>query len=183
LESREVATTMNVETTVDPRFSSPDAEPTAWSAAIERLAAARTYWVTTVRPDGRPHATTVAGVWLDGAFHFSTGQSEQKARNLANGNRHVLATIGSSDWDGLDIIIEGEAERVTDAAHLQRFTDAMKDKYDDFFKLRVVDGRLQGGAGATDVPLAFEVRATKAFGFEKGASFGQTRWRFISSGA
>jgi hypothetical protein len=72
---------------------------------------------------------------------------------------------------------------VTDPARLRRFVDAIAQKYDDFFGLRMVDGRLQGGAGASDVPLAFEVRATKAFGFAKGSSFGHTRWRFDSSSA
>jgi hypothetical protein len=172
---------MDVETALDPSFSSRDAEPTQWDTAREQLASARTYWVTTVRPDGRPHSTTVAGVWLGDAFHFATGQSERKARNLAAGNSHVLVITGCNGWDGLDIVIEGEAQPVTDRAHLERFADAIAQKYDDFFGLRLVEGHLQGGAGATDEPLAFRVRATKAFGFAKGKSFGQTRWRFDGS--
>jgi hypothetical protein len=173
---------MDVDTALDPRFSTEAATPTPWASARDELEAARTYWVTTVRPDGRPHATTVAGVWLDDAFHFATGQSERKAKNLA-GNRRVLVTSGCNGWDGLDIVIEGEALPVTDPARLRHFVDAIAQKYDDFFGLRMVDGHLQGGAGATDVPLAFEVRATKAFGFAKGDSFGQTRWRFDNAGA
>jgi hypothetical protein len=39
---------------------------------------------------------------------------------------------------------------------------------------------LNGPAGP-DEPLVFEVRATKAFGFAKGATFSQTRWRFPGS--
>jgi hypothetical protein len=174
--------TMDVETTIDPRFSTPNAKPTPWAKAGAEMEAARTYWMTTVRPDGRPHSTTVAGVWLDGVFHFATGQSEQKAKNLAAGNSHVLVTTGCNGWDGLDIVIEGDAVRVTDADRVSRFAEAITQKYDDFFGLRAVDGGLQGGAGATDVPLAFEVRATKAFGFAKGGSFGQTRWRFDGLG-
>jgi hypothetical protein len=173
--------TIEIETGLDPRFSSPSAKPTPWTTARDELLAARTYWVTTVRPDGRPHATTVAGVWLDEAFHFATGQTERKARNLAAGNGRVLVTTGCNGWDGLDIVIEGDALEVTDPARLGRFADALAEKYDHFFGIRVVDGRLQGGAGQTDRPLAFEVRARKAFGFAKGASFGQTRWRFDGS--
>jgi hypothetical protein len=171
---------MDIETTLDPRFSTEAATPTPWDAARDELAAARTYWVTTVRPDGRPHATTVAGVWLEDAFQFATGRSERKAKNLAAGNSHVVVTTGCNGWDGLDIVIEGEAVPVTDPTRLARFADAITRKYDDFFGLRVIDGELKGGAGATDVPVAFEVRARKAFGFAKGASFGQTRWRFGS---
>ena len=174
--------TLEIETTIDPRFSTPDTKPTPWEKAGDEMEAARTYFITTVRADGRPHSTTVAGVWLDGAFYFSTGQSEQKAKNLAAGNKHVLVTSGCNGWDGLDIVIEGEAVPVTDPDRVSAFAEAMTDKYDDFFSLRAADGGgLKGGAGATDVPLAFEVRATKAFGFGKGESFSQTRWRFNGS--
>ena len=30
-----------------------------------------------------PHVTTIAAVWLDGAVHFTTGERERKATNLA----------------------------------------------------------------------------------------------------
>ncbi len=53
-------------------FSSPDATPTAWSRARDELADADLYWLSTVRPDGRPHVTPLLGVWLEGALYFST---------------------------------------------------------------------------------------------------------------
>jgi hypothetical protein len=162
---------------LDPRFSSPGSTPTPWSAAWEQLETAKTYWLSTVRPDRRPHVTTIAGVWLDGAIHFVTGPSERKAKNLAAGNSRVVVTTGCNGWDGLDIVVEGEAIPVTDADRLQRLVEAFARKYDDVFGYRVQDGRLQA-AGAADGPLAFEVRATTAFGFAKGASFSQTRWRW-----
>ena len=37
------------------------------------LTAAPNYWISTTRLDSRPHARPVWGVWLDGAFYFSTG--------------------------------------------------------------------------------------------------------------
>ena len=73
---------MNPETALDTRFSDPDAQPTPWETAVTQLRDAMSYQLTTVRTDGRPHQTTVAGVWLDEAFHFTTGRGEQKARNL-----------------------------------------------------------------------------------------------------
>lgn len=162
---------------IDPQFSGPDATPAPWSAARSELDAAKTYWLSTVRPDGRPHVTTIAGAWLDEAVHFVTGPSERKAQNLAAGNPHVIVTTGCNGWEGLDIVVEGEAVRVTDADRLRRLAEAFTDKYDDFFGLRLTDGRLSG-AGTDDETLAFEVRATKAFAFGKGATFSQTRWRF-----
>ena len=168
---------MKTETTLDPQFSSPDATPTPWQEALAGLEGAKTYWLTTVRPDGRPHATTIAGVWLDGAVHFVTGRSERKAKNLAAGNANVLVITGATGWDGLDVVVEGEARQVSDPDSLARLAEAFTQKYDDFFGLRVHDGRLEG-AGTTDELLAFEVYGSKAFGFGKGASFSQTRWRF-----
>jgi pyridoxine/pyridoxamine 5'-phosphate oxidase len=164
--------------TLDTQFSSPGVVATQWSAARDRLASAKTYWITTVRPDGRPHSTTIAAVWLDDAVHFTTGESEVKAKNLA-ANRKVIVTVGCSDWEGLDIVIEGEAVSVTDPDRLTRLAAAFTEKYDDFFGMRVVDDRL-GGAGTDHAPLAFEIRPSKAFGFGKAPNFSQTRWLWRS---
>jgi hypothetical protein len=174
--------TMTPETTLDPRFSSEDAKPTEWSAARDQLRDAKSYQLTTVRADGRPHQTTIAGVWLDDRFSFTTGSSEQKAHNLEAGNRHVIVTAGNSGWDGMDVILEGEAVEVTDVDRLRGLVDAYRTKYDDFFQFRLVDGQFTA-PGAIGPGLVYDVRARKAFGFTKGATFSQTRWRFSSDGA
>src|SRR5918999_2499275 len=169
--------TVNPETTLDPRFSSEDAKPTPWSAAVDQLRDAKTYQLTTIRAGGHPHQTTIAGIWLDDAFSFTTSEGEQKAHNLAAGNHHVIVTAANSGWDGMDVILEGEAVEVTDTDRLGRLVDAYRTKYDDWFKLRLDDGRFTapGGIGEN---LVYDVRARKAFGFTKGATFSQTRWRF-----
>jgi hypothetical protein len=43
-----------------------------WSWAVQRLDRAHNYWVATSKPAGSPHLAAVWGVWVDGAFHFST---------------------------------------------------------------------------------------------------------------
>jgi pyridoxine/pyridoxamine 5'-phosphate oxidase len=161
---------------LDPRFSSPDAVPTPWSTAREQLSTAMTYWLATVRPDGRPHVTTIAASWLDDAIHFTTSAFERKGKNLA-ANPKVVVTTGCNGWDGLDIVIEGEAAAVTDADRLSRLAEAFTEKYEDFFQFRFVDGRFEA-AGSAEGQLVFEVRPTKAFGFAKGESFSQTRWQW-----
>jgi hypothetical protein len=168
---------MQPETTLDPRFSSEDAAPTEWSAARDQLRDAKTYLLTTIRADGRPHQTTVAGIWLDDRFSFSTSEGEQKAHNLRAGKRNVIVTAGNSGWDGMDVIVEGEAVEVTDAERLGRLVDAYRTKYDDWFGFRLVDGRFSAPGAVGDV-LVYDVRPRKAFGFTKGDTFGQTRWRF-----
>ena len=80
--------------------------------------------LTTIRADGRPHQTTIAGIWLDDRFSFSTGRGEQKAKNLEAG-RHVIVTAGNSGWDGMDVILEGDAVDVTDAVLRPAFTQTI----------------------------------------------------------
>src|ERR1700730_14996128 len=83
-------------------FSSPNASPTGWPKARAGLQEAAVYWLSTVRPDGRPHATPLIGLWLDGALYFCTGPTERKARNLAY-NPHCILTTGRNTLDGLDL--------------------------------------------------------------------------------
>ena len=169
--------TMDPETTLDPRFSSEDAKPTDWSVARHQLRDAMSYQLTTVRKDGRPHQTTIAGVWLDERFSFTTSSGEQKAHNLVAGNHHVLVTAGNSGWEGMDVILEGEAVEVTDPDRLRGVVDAYRTKYDDWFGFRFEDGQFTA-PGAVGPVLVYDVRARKAFGFRKGDTFSQTRWRF-----
>ena len=44
-----------------------------WSWAEERLIASHAYWLSTVRPDGRPHAIPVWGVWFADVVWLSSG--------------------------------------------------------------------------------------------------------------
>jgi hypothetical protein len=167
---------MEPQTTLDPRFSGENATPTPWSTARDQLRDAKSYQLTTIRSDGRPHQTTIAGIWLDDRFSFTTGRDEQKGKNLEAGNRHVIVTAGNSGWDGMDVVLEGEAVDLTDADRLGRLVDAFRSKYDDFFQFRMEDGQFV--APGADTNLVYDVVPRKAFGFTKGDTFSQTRWRF-----
>ena len=103
---------------LDAPYSSPDATATDWAQAQSVLADAAIYWLSTVRADGRPHVTPVIAVWRDGAVHFCTGPDEQKAQNLA-ANSQVVVTTGRNEWAGLDVVVEGAAQRVTDDGALR----------------------------------------------------------------
>src|ERR1700675_123558 len=63
-----------------------------WSWAEQRLKKSHNYWITTTKPDGAPHTMVVWGLWLDGAFIFSTGRQSRKARNLAENKKCVVCT-------------------------------------------------------------------------------------------
>src|SRR5688500_10380998 len=42
-----------------------------------------TFFVATVRPDGRPHSAGVGAIWVDDALYFTSGPGTRKSRNLA----------------------------------------------------------------------------------------------------
>jgi nitroimidazol reductase NimA-like FMN-containing flavoprotein (pyridoxamine 5'-phosphate oxidase superfamily) len=162
---------------LDARFSSAQASPTDWAEARELLQDAEVFWISTVRPDGRPHVTPLIAVWLDDALYFCTGPSERKARNLEH-NRHCVLTTGTNAIDeGLDVVVEGDAVRVTDDARLRRIADEYVAKYGEDWRFDVRDGAFAHSSGE-GVALVFEVAPRKAFGFRKGDEFSQTRWRF-----
>jgi pyridoxamine 5'-phosphate oxidase-like protein len=90
-----------------------------WNRAQEALAAgpaSGTFFLGTTRPDGRPHAAGVGAVWLDGDLYFVSGPDTRKSRNLAT---NPTCTISAS-LPGIDLVLEGEATRITDPATLQR---------------------------------------------------------------
>src|SRR5687767_13446329 len=152
---------------LEPQFSSPGATPTPWAEARTHLEQAEIYWLSTVRPDGRPHVTPLLALWLDGTLYFCTGESERKARNLAL-NAHCVITTGCNALhEGLDLVIEGEAVRVSDEARLHRVADAYESKYGSDWRFAVDDGAIRGDAG--NIALVYEVGPVTAFGFGKGA--------------
>lgn len=158
-------------------FSSPNATATGWSEARDVLADAEVYWLSTVRPDGRPHVTPLLGIWLEGALYFCTGPTERKAKNLS-ANIHCVLTTGQNNLKGLDLVIEGMAEGVYDHAELGRVADTYESKYGPHFV--EPDGTWAGLGDAIrrgDV-LVYRVAPETGFGFGKGEPFSQTRWSF-----
>jgi hypothetical protein len=159
---------------LDRRFSAPGAKATQWSAVRGRLEDAEVFWLSTVRPDGRPHVTPLIGLWRDDALVFCTGPAERKARNLA-GNAHCVITTGSNALDeGLDVVVEGEAVLVEDEATLRDLAGAYESKYGAEWHFDVRDGAFHGDGGRARV---FEVAPTAVFAFAKG-EYSQTRWGF-----
>jgi general stress protein 26 len=114
-------------------FSSDGAVATGWAKALADLKGAEVYWLSTVRPDGRPHVTPLLGVWLDGAVYFCTGPAERKAKNLAQNPNCVLTTGCNGLDDGLDLVVEGAAAMVSEGAELRSVADTFESKYGRHF--------------------------------------------------
>ncbi|MER5514622.1 pyridoxamine 5'-phosphate oxidase family protein [Streptomyces sp. NPDC002763] len=158
---------------LDARYSSPGTRAHDWSEAEKLLTGAELFWLSTVRPDGRPHVTPLLAVWHDGALHFCTGPGERKERNLT-GNPHVVLTTGTNGWDkGYDLTVEGEAVRVTDDGRLRELAAAWAAKYGPVWHYEVADGCFHHAPGQA---LVFAVRPRKVLGFGKGEPFSQTKW-------
>lgn len=166
-------------TTLDTRFSQPDAQAISWADTVALLEQAELSWLSTVRADGRPHVTPLVAVWLAGTLYFHTGAQEQKYVNL-RANRHVVLTTGCNRWDGgVDVVVEGEAVPVTDDAVLRRVAAAYATKWDGRWQLEARDGHLYDSS-APDASFAsevFGVTPTRAFSHAKG-QFGATTHRF-----
>jgi len=107
--------------------------PVNWDTVVEKLDAgsapapdalnSRTTWLATVNEDGSPHVTAVGALWLDGAFWFQTGAGTRKGRNITRAPR---CSIAVSILDA-DVVIEGDAARVTNPSDVARIAKAWAD--------------------------------------------------------
>jgi hypothetical protein len=168
---------------LDPRYSSPGLAPTPWPVGRRVLEEAEVFWLVTVRPDGRPHATPLLAVWHDDALVVTTGPEERKARNLEHRRSCLLLAGDSSMHGGLNVAVEGAADQVDDEAVLHDIADAYLAKYGEDWRYVVKDGGFVHAAEALrqDDPgrvLVFRVAPTTVFAFGKGEQYSQTRWSF-----
>ena len=186
LPSTEVTVGMTSEPVAElhPDYSSPGATATPWREVVAVLEQAEIFWISTVRADGRPHVAPLPAMWLDGALHFSTGLDEQKDRNLGRNPNCVLTTGNNSYRQGLDVVVEGPAEPVSDRTTLERLAELWQSKI--AWPYDVVEGgfrhRPEGPQPETAVAEAvvpvFGVKPSKVLSFGRGDRFTQTRYRF-----
>jgi hypothetical protein len=169
---------MTIEGKLDTRFSEAT-EAVGWQQVGDALTAAELYWLTTVRRDGRPHITPLIGAWVDDAFVFCTGPEEQKAQNL-NGSTSVAVTTGVNTSNvGLDVVVEGEAVRVTGRETLTTLADTIREKYDGDWDFTPADDGFghTDGSGECHIAHVYRVPPDKVLAFAK-SPHGQTTFRF-----
>jgi Pyridoxamine 5'-phosphate oxidase len=138
-----------------------------WAWAVERLDKSHNYWISTARPDGRPHLMVVWGIWWEDAFWFSTGPQTRKAKNLAAQPYCVIATDNAEEA----VILEGAAQEIENRSVWKQVAAIYDRKYGgDLFPL------LESSGGSI-----FGVEPRLAFGQdEHAANFVEsaTRWHF-----
>ncbi|WP_460391379.1 pyridoxamine 5'-phosphate oxidase family protein [Actinophytocola sediminis] len=163
------------------RYGSP-ALP--WSRARDVLAsdtptADLTFFVATVRPDGRPHSAGVGAVWVDDALYFTGGPGTRRARNLAANP----ACSVSVRLRGVDLVLEGEAVRVTNQPTLERVAAVYRS---GGWPAVVAGDALTApfsapSAGPPPWQL-YRLTLHTAFGVASAEPHGATRWNFVHSG-
>lgn len=153
---------------------------TPWAEAEQKLVEnpagpGKPFWLATTDPDGAPHVVPVGALWVDGRFYFTSGAGTRKSRNLAQNPRCVI----SGDVPGLDMVVEGEATKVTDDATLERIAAVYASHG---WAPTVQDGAFthEYSAPSAGPPpwYLYEVRPTRAFGLGTDEPYGATRWRF-----
>ena len=139
-----------------------------WKWALQKLTKSHNYWIATTRPDGLPHLMIVWGLWIDGAFCFSTGRQSRKAHNLTKNSNCIIATEDAAEA----VIVEGIAHEVMEIPMRRKFLADCERKY-----------KFDMSAFALDIlnlrePI-YALQPSVAFGLdEKKSLTSATRWRF-----
>ncbi len=160
------------------KLSSPAGTPLTalgWADVRTLLSDSGDCLLATSAAGGRVHLVPVLGVWLEGAVCFATGRQTRKVRDLAE-NDNCAITVPGHD---VDIVVEGTAHLVRDAAGLQRIADLFPTKY-PWWHPFVREGEFHDPADTSlsDPQHVFAIAPTVVFAFGKEKGFSATRWRF-----
>jgi hypothetical protein len=151
-----------------------------WSRALQALGTGSLgpevpCFLSTVRPNGRPHSAGVGVAEHDGDLYFTSGPDTRKSRNLAENPACTL----SLRLDGIDLIFEGDAQRVVDRSTL----DQVAAVFSDGGWPAEVDGDAftapysAQSAGPPPWHL-YRLNVQTAFGVGLRKPHGASRWRF-----
>ena len=122
------------EPTAEKNLDGYGAPPIPWTKVRDRLSGEitqapgtggpnrHTCWLATVNPDGSPHVMPLGALWIDGAFYFTSGPGTRKSKNLAI-NPHCSIAVATEPFD---LVIEGDAVKVTDERTLERIAEAYR---------------------------------------------------------
>jgi hypothetical protein len=156
-------------------YSDNDESGAPWSAALDELRAASTFWVATVHPSGRPHVVPVLAVVSGDVLHVAAGPDTQKARNLArtgdSPSRRTARTTASSSKGR-----RTRSETTTPSYRSPRRTSARTGG-----SVEVRDGGFHAEGAPTAGPPPYHVHRVephRAFGFPTTGDATPTRWIF-----
>jgi len=139
--------------------------------------ARHTCWLATVNPDGSPHVVPLGALWVGGAFYFNAGEGTRKARNLVHDPRCVIS-VATQDFD---LVVEGNATKVTDRATAQRIAEV--------YRAEGWEATVNEGDASLTAPYSapsagpppwyiYQVIPETVYAFGTAEPYGATRWRF-----
>lgn len=109
-----------------PAYGIKPGEVLSWEEVRTRLEEAPTYWLVTVRRDGRPHAVPLDGIWLDDVWWYGGAPETVHMRTVAF-NPHAVMHLPDPRTVA---IVEGVVRRIATSAELaERLAEASDRKY------------------------------------------------------
>lgn len=155
---------MEPNTELDQEFSSPEAQATSWDEVRRAIEDAQLFWISPCEPMAVPMSRRSAP---SGCKKLSTSVLAQRSRKRSTCAPIPTPTLttGSNTWaEGLDVVVEGQADRVTDHAMLQRLADAWSRKWDGSWQYEVGHGVFKHEAGEA---IVFAVGPAKVLSLDK----------------
>jgi general stress protein 26 len=97
-----------------------------WQHVVGRLERAISYWVSTIRPDGRPHVRPIWGTFLEGTLYLEGSPQTRWARNMAANPEVSVHLESAQDL----VIVEGTARQIRADRELgEKLARSVGDKY------------------------------------------------------
>ncbi|MCE7736942.1 MAG: pyridoxamine 5'-phosphate oxidase family protein [Candidatus Heimdallarchaeota archaeon] len=109
-------------------ISAENEEILTWDKVNDWMEESKSYWISTTKFDGKPHARPLWGIWYNNIFYFGGGQKTQNVKNLLRDARITVHTESANNV----VIIEGQAEQF----HDEEIHEILGKKYEaryDFF--------------------------------------------------
>jgi hypothetical protein len=155
-----------------------DAMP--WSRVRDRLETqpagpGRPFFLSTATTDGTPHSASVGAVWLDGDFYFTSNPDTRKSRHLATNPACTIAVA----LEGIDVVFEGEAARVTEPKILDQVAAMYREGgWPAEVEGDAITAPFSAPSAGPPPWLLYRFTFHTAFGVGTAEPYGATRWRF-----
>lgn len=156
-------------------------ETLPWSRALSALEESpggpgRPWFLGVTDADGSPHAAGVGAMWSDGGLYFVSGPRTRKSRDLA---ARPAATLSGS-LNGIDLVFEGSARRVTDVPTLERIARVYREEggWPVEVEGQAFTAPYTAPSGGPPPWYLYQLEYNTVYGVSTAEPWGATRWRF-----